>query len=165
MSTMMSTIGDALFLVLQVDVLLATLLASIWPDGWIVPGPVGHDGEGALGAGHLLPVADRGHCHRHRRFGHGDLLRRYSRHAAAHSGTPASAAYADEAYAMTRKGEPELALGICVWFSALGGIAGTLSLMVLAPPLAEMALNFSTYEYFWLGSLGLMCATWHVPRR
>src|SRR5512136_1055237 len=38
-------------------------------------------------------------------------------------GTPASAAYTDEAYAMTRKGQPELALGICVWFSALGGIA------------------------------------------
>ena len=38
-------------------------------------------------------------------------------------GTPASAAYTDEAYAMTRKGQPELALGICVWFSALGGIS------------------------------------------
>src|SRR5580765_1962345 len=74
-------------------------------------------------------------------------------------GTPASAAYTDEAYAMTRKGQPELALGICVWFSALGGIIGTLSLIVLAPPLAEMALNFSTYEYFWLAFLGLMCAT------
>src|SRR6185436_13585891 len=74
-------------------------------------------------------------------------------------GTPASAAYTDEAYAMTRKGQPELALGICVWFSALGGIAGTISLMALAPPLAEMALNFSTYEYFWLAFLGLMCAT------
>jgi putative tricarboxylic transport membrane protein len=74
-------------------------------------------------------------------------------------GTPASAAYTDEAYAMTRKGEPELALGICVWFSAIGGIMGTLSLIVLAPPLAEMALNFSTFEYFWLACLGLMCAT------
>jgi TctA family transporter len=49
-------------------------------------------------------------------------------------GTPASAAYTDEAYAMTRKGQPEMALGICVWFSALGGIAGTISLMALAPP-------------------------------
>src|SRR5919197_789740 len=38
-------------------------------------------------------------------------------------GTPASAAYADEAYAMTRKGEAELALGAGVWFSAVGGIA------------------------------------------
>ncbi len=74
-------------------------------------------------------------------------------------GTPASAAYVDEAYAMTRKGQPELALGIGLWFSALGGIAGTLSLMLLAPPLAEMALSFSTYEYFWLAFLGLMCAT------
>jgi TctA family transporter len=74
-------------------------------------------------------------------------------------GTPASAAYTDEAYAMTRKGEPELALGICVWFSAIGGIVGTLSLILLAPPLAEMALNFSTFEYFWLALLGLMCAT------
>jgi TctA family transporter len=74
-------------------------------------------------------------------------------------GTPASAAYTDEAYAMTRKGQPEMALGIGLWFSALGGIAGTLSLMLLAPPLAEMALSFSTYEYFWLAFLGLMCAT------
>jgi putative tricarboxylic transport membrane protein len=74
-------------------------------------------------------------------------------------GTPASAAYTDEAYAMTRKGEPELALGICLWFSALGGIAGTLSLVVMAPLLAELAFSFSTFEYFWLAVLGLMCAT------
>src|SRR6201988_681728 len=74
-------------------------------------------------------------------------------------GPPASAAYADEAYAMTRKGEAELALGAGVWFSAVGGIAGTASLMLLAPPLAEIALSFSTFEYFWLAFLGLMCAT------
>lgn len=74
-------------------------------------------------------------------------------------GTPASAAYTDEAYAMTRKGQPELALGICLWFSALGGIAGTISLVVMAPLLAELAFQFSTYEYFWLAILGLMCAT------
>ena len=74
-------------------------------------------------------------------------------------GTPASAAYTDEAYAMTRKGQAELALGAGVWFSAIGGIAGTISLILLAPPLAEMALSFSTFEYFWLAFLGLMCAT------
>ncbi len=74
-------------------------------------------------------------------------------------GTPASAAYTDEAYALTRKGQAELALGAGLWFSAIGGIVGTLSLMLLAPALAEMALNFSTYEYFWLALLGLMCAT------
>lgn len=60
---------------------------------------------------------------------------------------------------MTRKGQAELALGAGVWFSAVGGIAGVLSLMILAPPLAEIALSFSTFEYFWLALLGLMCAT------
>jgi putative tricarboxylic transport membrane protein len=74
-------------------------------------------------------------------------------------GTPASAAYTDEAYAMTRKGQPEIALGAGLWFSAIGGIVGTLSLVLMAPLLAEMALSFSTYEYFWLALLGLMCAT------
>jgi putative tricarboxylic transport membrane protein len=74
-------------------------------------------------------------------------------------GTPASAAYTDEAYAMTRKGQAELALGAGLWFSALGGIAGTISLVAMAEPLAELALSFSTYEYFWLAFMGLMCAT------
>ena len=74
-------------------------------------------------------------------------------------GTPASAAYTDESYAMTRKGQAEMALGIGLWFSAIGGIVGTLALMVLAPSLAEIALSFSTFEYFWLALLGLMCAT------
>ncbi|RAI57490.1 tripartite tricarboxylate transporter permease [Roseicella frigidaeris] len=74
-------------------------------------------------------------------------------------GTPASAAYTDEAYALTRKGQAELALGAGLWFSAIGGIVGTLSLVLMAPLLAEMALSFSTFEYFWLAFLGLMCAT------
>jgi putative tricarboxylic transport membrane protein len=74
-------------------------------------------------------------------------------------GTPASAAYTDEAYKMTLKGKAETALGICLWFSALGGIVGTIALVLIAPLLAEFALNFSTYEYFWLAILGLMCAT------
>src|SRR3954470_17389488 len=74
-------------------------------------------------------------------------------------GTPASAAYTDEAYAMTRKGQAEMALGAGLWFSAIGGIVGTLSLVLMAPLLAERALSFSTFEYFCLAFLGLMCAT------
>lgn len=74
-------------------------------------------------------------------------------------GTPASAAYTDEAYRMTLKGQAETALGICLWFSALGGIVGTIALVLIAPALAEIALSFSTFEYFWLAILGLMCAT------
>jgi putative tricarboxylic transport membrane protein len=73
-------------------------------------------------------------------------------------GTPASAAYTDEAYAMTRKGEAEMALGAGVTCSVFGGLFGAAALMFLAPPLAELALKFSSYEYFWLSLLGLACA-------
>src|SRR5438270_13868128 len=50
-------------------------------------------------------------------------------------GTPASAAYTDEAYAMTKKGQPELALGAGLVFSALGGLFGTAVLRLPAPAL------------------------------
>ncbi len=73
-------------------------------------------------------------------------------------GTPASAAYTDEAYAMTRKGQAELALGAGLVFSAIGGLFGTAVLILSAPALAEFALKFSSFEYFWLVLLGLTCA-------
>jgi len=73
-------------------------------------------------------------------------------------GTPASAAYTDEAYAMTRKGLAEIALGAGLVFSAVGGLFGTAVLMVAAPTLAEFALKFSSFEYFWLVLMGLTCA-------
>src|SRR5438067_5412920 len=73
-------------------------------------------------------------------------------------GTPASAAYTDEAYAMTRKGEAEIALGAGLVFSALGGLFGTAVLTLAALALAEVALHFSSFEYFWLVLLGLTCA-------
>ncbi|KQW40161.1 tripartite tricarboxylate transporter permease [Rhizobacter sp. Root404] len=73
-------------------------------------------------------------------------------------GTPASAAYTDEAYAMTRKGLAETALGAGLVFSAVGGLFGTAVLMIAAPSLAEFALKFSSFEYFWLVLMGLTCA-------
>jgi putative tricarboxylic transport membrane protein len=73
-------------------------------------------------------------------------------------GTPASAAYTDEAYAMTKKGEGELALGAGLIFSVIGGLFGTAVLIVAAPALAEVALRFSSFEYFWLVVLGLSSA-------
>jgi putative tricarboxylic transport membrane protein len=73
-------------------------------------------------------------------------------------GTPASAAYADEAYLMTRNGQAETALGAGLVFSVLGGIFGVLVLIVAAPALAEIALKFSSFEYFWLVMLGFTCA-------
>ena len=73
-------------------------------------------------------------------------------------GTPASAAYTDEAYAMTKKGQGEVALGASLVFSVIGGLFGTAVLIVAAPALAEIALKFSSFEYFWLVILGLASA-------
>lgn len=73
-------------------------------------------------------------------------------------GTPASAAYTDEAYQMTLKGQSELALGAGLVFSAIGGLFGTAVLIAAAPSLAEIALKFSSFEYFWLVILGLSAA-------
>ena len=73
-------------------------------------------------------------------------------------GTPASAAYTDEAFLLTKKGMAEVALGAGLVFSVLGGIFGVLVLIVAAPMLAEVALKFSSFEYFWLVMLGFTCA-------
>jgi TctA family transporter len=73
-------------------------------------------------------------------------------------GTPASAAYTDEAYQMTLKGQAEVALGAGLVFSAIGGLFGTAVLILAAPALAEVALKFSSFEYFWLVILGLSAA-------
>lgn len=73
-------------------------------------------------------------------------------------GTPASAAYTDETYAMTRRGLAAQALGSSLVSSVIGGLAGAAVLIVLAPVLASFALRFSSFEYFWLALIGLSCA-------
>lgn len=73
-------------------------------------------------------------------------------------GTPSSAAYVDDAYALTRRNEHEKALGVSLLFSITGGLIGALVLIVAAPQLARIAFEFSSYEYFWLCVLGLSCA-------
>jgi TctA family transporter len=73
-------------------------------------------------------------------------------------GTPSSAAYTDESYAMSKKGLLDLNLGVNLVFSVLGGIIGVALLVLFAPLLAEAALHFSSFEYFWLALLGLTCA-------
>jgi TctA family transporter len=73
-------------------------------------------------------------------------------------GTPASAAYTDESYAMSKKGELDLNLGVNLVFSVMGGLIGVAILILCAPALAEAAIHFSSFEYFWLALLGLTCA-------
>jgi len=73
-------------------------------------------------------------------------------------GTPASAAYAEDAYFYTRRGEPERALGVSLLGSVAGGLFGAVGLMLLGHQLAELATFFSVAEYFWLYLLGLTSA-------
>lgn len=78
-------------------------------------------------------------------------------------GTPSSAAYVDEAYAFSLKGRASECLGVALTCSVIGGVFGSLVLIFMAPSLAEVALSFSSYEYFWLAVLGLSCAVFISP--
>jgi TctA family transporter len=70
-------------------------------------------------------------------------------------GTPASAAYVGESYQLAQKGRARETLGTNLICSVIGGLFGTMVLVFVSPSLAEMALNFSSFEYFWLALLGL----------
>jgi len=70
-------------------------------------------------------------------------------------GTPAAAATAIDGYACTKKGIPGKALGTSIIASTCGGIVSTVFLMVLAFPIAEMAMKFGPPEYFALGVFGM----------
>ncbi|WP_145080641.1 tripartite tricarboxylate transporter permease [Aureliella helgolandensis] len=73
-------------------------------------------------------------------------------------GTPASAAYADDAYAFSKRGESERVLGLALLCSAFGGIVGAVVMMLVGQQLARVASWFSVTEYFWLYLIGLTCA-------
>lgn len=70
-------------------------------------------------------------------------------------GTPASAAYADELYILSRRKNPMYSLGISAMGSAVGGVIGTLLLIFSATGIARLAAQFSSFEYFWIAILGL----------
>ncbi len=70
-------------------------------------------------------------------------------------GTPASAAYVEELYGLARTKGPLYSLGLSAMGSAVGGIIGTLLLIVGATSIAALATQFSSFEYFWVAVLGL----------
>lgn len=74
-------------------------------------------------------------------------------------GTPASAAYTEDAYGLVIRGRAASSLGAGVMASAFGGLLSATVLSLAAPSLATVALSFSSVEYFWLGLMGLSCAT------
>jgi putative tricarboxylic transport membrane protein len=60
-----------------------------------------------------------------------------------------------DGYQMARKGRGGAALGIAAISSFIAGTFGIVALTLLAPPIAEFALRFSSPEYFALMVLGL----------
>jgi putative tricarboxylic transport membrane protein len=71
-------------------------------------------------------------------------------------GTPASAATALDGYPLARAGRAGYAMALATAGSALGTLVGILLLVMLAPPLAEAALNFGSFEFFWLAVFGIV---------
>jgi putative tricarboxylic transport membrane protein len=70
-------------------------------------------------------------------------------------GTPEAVMTAFDGYPMTQQGQAGKALGIGVLSSAIGGLVGTIALIIFTPMLASVALKFSSPEYFALAVLGL----------
>lgn len=79
-------------------------------------------------------------------------------------GTPASAAYVDDAFALTRQGKVGLVLGLNALCSAIGGVIGTVVLVLFAPVLANFALKFSTFEFFGWPALALPALCSSAPK-
>ena len=74
-------------------------------------------------------------------------------------GEAASVVTCLDGYQMARKGRAGPALGIAAFGSFIGGTLSIIGLMFMAPPLAEMALQFGPPEYFALMLLGLIILT------
>jgi putative tricarboxylic transport membrane protein len=70
-------------------------------------------------------------------------------------GTPSAIATTFDGYPMARKGDGDLAITLACLASVIGGLVGAAFLLLLAPPLADVALKFGPIEYFWLAIFGL----------
>lgn len=70
-------------------------------------------------------------------------------------GTPSSVATTFDGYPMCKNGDAEGALNAALLASCFGGIVGTLFLLFLSAPMAQLALKFGAPEFFWLCIFGL----------
>ncbi|MGB0662481.1 MAG: tripartite tricarboxylate transporter permease [Pontibacterium sp.] len=70
-------------------------------------------------------------------------------------GTPSAIATTFDGYPMAKQGKGALAISLATLASVGGGIVGAIALLLLAPPLAEVALAFGPAEYFWMAVFGL----------
>ncbi len=65
-------------------------------------------------------------------------------------GTPSSVATTFDGFPLARKGEPGFALGLGVWSSFFGGMISAIMLVLFAPQLAKIGLEFQPWDFFML---------------
>jgi putative tricarboxylic transport membrane protein len=70
-------------------------------------------------------------------------------------GTPASAATCLDGYPLSKTGRASEALGLATTSSFIGSMVGLIALSFLTPLLANAALEFKSYEIFWLAIFGV----------
>ncbi len=71
-------------------------------------------------------------------------------------GTPANAATAMDGHPLAMKGEAGQAIGISTTGSFLGSLIGMVLLAFCTPVLGNFALNFQSFEFFWLAIFGIV---------
>ena len=70
-------------------------------------------------------------------------------------GTAANAASCADGYALARQGQAGRAIGIATSGAFVSTLFGVLCLAAFTPTLAEVALSFGAYEFFWLALFGV----------
>ena len=71
-------------------------------------------------------------------------------------GTAANAAACLDGHMLARQGQAGRAMGIATTGSVAGSLFGVVCLAMFTPLLAETALKFGAFEFFWLGLTGVM---------
>ncbi|WP_274631053.1 tripartite tricarboxylate transporter permease [Arvimicrobium flavum] len=71
-------------------------------------------------------------------------------------GTPANAASALDGFPLAKQGRAGEAMAVATTGSFLGSLVGMVGLALVAPWLAEFALDFTSFEFFWLAVFGVV---------
>ena len=70
-------------------------------------------------------------------------------------GTPSAVCTTFDGYPLTKQGRADEALFTALVSSVIGGVIGTIFLLVATQPLALVSLKFGSPEYFWMAIFGL----------
>lgn len=73
-------------------------------------------------------------------------------------GTPASAATSLDGYPLAMAGRARYAMGLATVGSMFGTLVAIVMLVMIAPPLAEAAISFGSFEFFWLAVFGVVAS-------